>query len=261
VNKLYTAYKYLIYRFQSVDEHGVHSPFVFDLLLNVIYNKVKFYNYLKIEELRLKLLVSNQEVSITDMGAGSVKGLKKSRKVKEIAQNSAKSAKYAQLLFRIVNHFQPKTILELGTSLGISTSYLASVNSESNIFTIEGSEEIAEIAKNNFQELELTNIRSISGNFDSELPLLLERIETLDFVFFDGNHRKEPTLNYFEQCLKKATEKSVFVFDDIYWSKEMTEAWEEIKKNERVSVTIDLFFIGIVFFRKEQAKQHFVIKF
>jgi predicted O-methyltransferase YrrM len=141
------------------------------------------------------------------MGAGSVKGLKKSRKVKEIAQNSAKSAKYAQLLFRIVNHFQPKTILELGTSLGISTSYLASVNSESAVFTIEGSKEIAEIARNNFHELELTNIRSISGNFDSELPLMLERIETLDFVFFDGNHRKEPTLNYFEQCLKKATEK------------------------------------------------------
>ncbi len=261
MNKLYTAYKYLIYRFQSVDEHGVHSPFVFNLLLNVIYNKVKFYNYIKIEELRSKLLVSNQEINITDMGAGSTKGIKKARKVKEIALHSAKSAKYGQLLFRLVNHFQPKTILELGTSLGISTSYLASVNSESEIFTIEGSEEIAKIAKNNFQELELTNIRSISGNFDTELPILLDRIDTLDFVFFDGNHRKEPTLRYFEQCLSKATEKSVFVFDDIYWSKEMTEAWEEIKKNAAVSVSIDLFFIGIVFFRKEQAKQHFVIKF
>jgi predicted O-methyltransferase YrrM len=261
VSKLYTAYKYLIYRLKSVDEHGVHSPFVFELTTTVIYNKVKFYNFQKIEELRGKLLQSSREINLIDLGAGSAKSLKNKRKVSEIALHSAKSPKYAQLLFRLANYFQPKTILELGTSLGISTSYLASVNSESAVFTIEGSEEIAEIAKNNFQELELTNIRSISGNFDSELPLLLERIETLDFVFFDGNHRKEPTLNYFEQCLKKATEKSVFVFDDIYWSKEMTEAWEEIKKNERVSVTIDLFFIGIVFFRKEQAKQHFVIKF
>jgi predicted O-methyltransferase YrrM len=239
----------------------VHSPFVFELTTTVIYNKVKFYNFQKIEELRGKLLQSSREINLIDLGAGSAKSLKNKRKVSEIALHSAKSPKHAQLLFRLANYFQPKSILELGTSLGISTAYLASVNSESKVYTIEGSPEIAKIAKTNFQELELNNIESITGNFDTQLPELLKRLDHLDFVFFDGNHRKEPTLRYFNECLKKAGEMSVFIFDDIYWSKEMTEAWEEIKKNEKVTVSIDLFFIGIIFFRKEQAKQHFVIKF
>jgi predicted O-methyltransferase YrrM len=261
VKKLHLIINYLIYRKKSVSQHGVHSPFVFDLVLQTIYNRADFYAYKTIENLRTQLSFSDQKVSCIDLGAGSLVDNKRLRSVKELVTASAKSPKFAQLLFRLVDHFQPAVVLELGTSLGISTAYMASANSKIKVISIEGCPEIAAIAKQNFKKLELKNIEQSIGNFDTVLPDILKNIQQLDFVFFDGNHRKEATLNYFKQCLAKAHEESVFVVDDIYWSAEMKQAWEEIKNNENVTVTIDLFFMGIVFFRKEQVKQHFVIKF
>lgn len=251
----------MIYRIKSVNEHGVHSPFVYDLLLSTIYNRKPFYAYEEVENIRRNMLSSNQKISCIDLGAGSHIQNKVSKSVSEIAASASKPAKYAQLLFRLVNHFQPSTILELGTSLGISSAYMASVNSEARLITIEGCGEIATVAKQNFSKLKLKNIEQKIGNFDAVLPDVLKNIQQVDFVFFDGNHRKEPTLNYFKQCLEKAVETSVFIFDDIYWSPEMKEAWEEIKKHERVTVSLDLFYMGIVFFRKEQVKEHFVIRY
>ncbi len=239
----------------------MHSPFVYDLLLSTIYNKKNFYVYLQIEKLRTTLSLSNQKVVCVDLGAGSKVNNSSKKSVQTILSSAAKSPKYAQLLFRLVNHFQPATILELGTSLGISSAYMAAANSKSKLITIEGCEEVAKVAKESFQKLELKNIEQVVGNFDEVLPGVLKNINQLDFVFFDGNHRKAPTLKYFSQCLEKANEKSVFVFDDIYWSTEMKEAWEEIKNNEKVTVTLDLFFLGIVFFRKEQVKQNFIIRY
>lgn len=261
MQKLQLIYNYLIYRIKSVNEHGVHSPFVYDILLSTIYNKKNFYSYIQLEKLRNALSLSKGIVNCIDLGAGSKVNNSNTKSVQTILYTSSKPPKYAQLLFRLVNHFQPTTILELGTSFGISSGYMASANSKSKLITIEGCEEIANIAKANFQKLELKNVEQVVGNFDEVLPKVLKNIEQLDFVFFDGNHRKEPTLNYFSQCLEKANEKSVFIFDDIYWSAEMKEAWEEIKQNEKVTVTLDLFYMGIVFFRKEQVKEHFIISF
>jgi predicted O-methyltransferase YrrM len=185
------------------------------------------------------------------------------RTISEIAERSLKSEKYGQLLFRLVNHFKPNTILELGTSLGISTAYLASANPNSKVITIEGCPNIASEAKKNFEILGLKNIESVIGNFDSVLPAALCQLPTADckLVFFDGNHKKEPTLRYFNQCLELADNTSVFIFDDIHWSNEMEEAWEEIKSHPQVTVTIYLFFLGLVFFRKEQVKQNFIVRF
>lgn len=261
MKKVFLAVNYLTYRLKSTSEHGVHSPFVFDLVTNVIYNKVDFYVYKEIEAVRTHLLESEKTIEFEDLGAGSLKTQSKKRKIEEIAKYSVKPKKYSQLLFRLVNHFQPTQILELGTSLGITTSYLAKANSKGKIISVEGTKEIAAVAKENFTQLEIKNVEQIIGNFDNELPALLNKIEKLDFVFFDGNHRKDATLNYFYQCLEKANDKSVFVFDDIYWSSGMKQAWQEIKNNTKVTVTIDLFFMGIVFFRQEQVKQHFIIKY
>lgn len=261
MKKLHLVYNYLVYRLKSVNEHGVHSPFVFELLLNTIYNRKDYYSYTSIEKMRSRLLQSDDKLSCIDLGAGSLLQKSRSRSVKQLVATAAKPPKYAQLLFRLVNHFQPHEVLELGTSLGISTAYLASANSQIKVVTIEGCKEIAEKAKEGFAILKLKNIEQHVGNFDDLLPSIVSKKDKIDFVFFDGNHRKEPTLNYFKQCLCHAHEGSVFIFDDIYWSAEMKEAWEEIKMNEKVTVTLDLFYFGIVFFRKEQVKQHFIIKF
>jgi predicted O-methyltransferase YrrM len=258
---MFSAYNYLVYRFRATNEHGVHSPFVFDLLLSVIYNEHKYYSYEQCEQLRGRMLLSSETLSCIDLGAGSAYGTTIKRKVSQIARNSAKPPKFAQLLFRLVNHFQPESLLELGTSLGLSTAYMASAKKDCRITTMEGCPEIAAVALANFRELDLNNIELRTGNFDDLLPKFLSDQQVLPFVFFDGNHRKEATLSYFSQCLEKADAGSVFVFDDIYWSPEMKEAWELIKSHPKVTVTIDLFHLGIVFFRKEQAKQHFIIRF
>jgi len=255
MNKLRFLLKYLRYQLAAGNKHDVHSPFVFDLLTNVIEVNTPYYVYDKIEFLRTQLLASSKMIEVTDLGAG-VSG---KRKISDIAQRSAKPAKYGQLLFRMVNHFQPKNILELGTSLGISSLYLAGPSSEAKLVTVEGCPQIARAAGEHFKKFGATNIEVINGNFDEVLPGLNDK--KFDFIFFDGNHRKEPTIKYFEMCLAMAGDNAVFVFDDIHWSAEMEQAWEYIKAHKGVSVTIDLFFLGFVFFRKEQVREHFVLKF
>jgi predicted O-methyltransferase YrrM len=168
----------------------------------------------------------------------------------------------AQLLFRLVNHFQPATTLELGTSLGLTTAYLAAANSRQQVITFEGCPNTAAVARETFEKLELKNVRLVEGNLDQTLPATLAGLtKPVDFVFFDGNHRYEPTLRYFEQCLAKAHENSVFVLDDIHWSAEMEQAWEAIKAHSAVTVTVDLFYVGLVFFRKTQPRQDFWLRY
>lgn len=252
---------YVRYRLQAKTTHGTHSPFVFDLLKKVIYNPHSFYVYQEIEVRREELLNSKEYITCVDMGAGSSEDNQKTRGIRSIAKTSLKPAKYGQLLFRLVNYFQTKSALELGTSLGITTAYLCAAHSDCKVTTIEGCAEAALVAQKNWERLGYKNVTQCIGNFDDELPTVLREMTSLDFVFFDGNHRKEPTLKYFNQCMEKRNEKSVFVMDDIYWSPEMKEAWDTIKADERVTVTIDLFYVGLVFFRKGQAKQDFVIKY
>jgi predicted O-methyltransferase YrrM len=259
VKKLLFIYRYISHWLKATNENKINSPFVFNLVTNVIYVKEGYYSYKKIEKLRAQLLTSNNKISCTDMGAGSA--ITSNKTVGSIAKHSAKSPKQAQLLFRLVNFFQPETIIELGTSLGISTAYLAAANSKTPVITIEGCEDVAEIAKQNFKHLKLKNIEQLVGNFDEVFPKLLKNRKKIDLVYIDGNHRKQPTINYFKQCLEKVNEDSVLIFDDIYWSDDMMQAWEEIKNNAQVTLTIDLFYMGIVLFRKEQTKQHFMIRF
>jgi predicted O-methyltransferase YrrM len=261
VNKLKIIFKYIKYLIKSTNKHGAYSPFVSDLLQNVIYVKADYYSYKSVEKIREQLLDSDKEISYLEYGASANSGKIHTKKISDIVSSASKSPKYAQLLFRLVNYFQPKNILELGTSLGISALYMAKVNAVTPILTIEASKEIAAVAKNNFEQMQIKNINQTIGNFDEVLPEIVSKYSFLDFVFFDGNHQKKATLNYFDICLKKAHENSIFVFDDINWSDEMTEAWEEIKNHKEVIITIDLFFMGLVFFKKGHPKQHFIIRF
>jgi predicted O-methyltransferase YrrM len=256
------AFKFLRYYFTAANGkgHGIHSPFVFELVTKVLNDKTQYDAYKKIETQRNSLLSNETIIEVDDFGAGSVKGLKKKRVVQQIAASSLKPKKYAQLLFRVVHFFKAKEILELGTSLGITTSYLASANKEAKVTTLEGAASVAALAQQTFYELQLHNIEIITGNFDETLATASNK--QYDFIFIDGNHRKEPTLRYFQQLLSCVHNNSVIVFDDIHWSKEMEEAWEEIKNHSSVTLTVDLFFIGLVFFRKEQKeKEHFVVRF
>jgi predicted O-methyltransferase YrrM len=262
---LQLGFKYLSYRISAANGkgHGIHSPFVYKLVREVLNDQTFYPDYTTVEALRKQLKQDPRILEVEDFGAGSVKGHSRNRKVSAIAKTSLKPAKYGQLLYRLVRYFQPQTLLELGTSLGITTGYLAAANPQARLITMEGAEQIAAVARAQFQQLKLATIEQVTGNFDTTLPAFLEELkESLDFVFVDGNHQYEPTVRYFLQLLPHLHTGSVLVFDDIHWSAPMEEAWKEICAHESVRLSIDLFFIGLVFFRDEQKeKQHFTIRF
>lgn len=240
----------------------MHSPFVFDFILNVLNNKSNYQPQLEIEQLRNQLLKDKRIIEIEEMGAGSRIDSSKQRAVSQLARSALKSKRLAQVLFRLARHYQPKTIVELGTSLGITTCYLSKANPASSIITIEGNDATATIAKENFQKLGCANIQLLQGNFDNLLPNIMSQLPFIDLAYIDGNHRYEPTINYFRQFLSKTHNDAILVFDDIHWSAGMEKAWEEIKTHPSVQYTIDIFFLGFVFFRQEfKVKQNFLVRF
>jgi predicted O-methyltransferase YrrM len=258
------AGKYLNYyiKAQNGKGHGVHSPFVFDFIIHVLNDKKEYECYKQIEPLRQQLLHYNSIIEVEDFGAGSAVIPFKKRKVNAIARSSLKNRKFARLLYRIANYYKPQSIIELGTSFGITTSYIACADKNAEVNTFEGSKEIAKIARQNFERAELKNINLIEGNFDKTFEDTLATIKKVDLAFIDGNHHRDATLDYFLSLLKKSSTESIFIFDDIHWSSEMEEAWRQIQEHDSVTLTIDLFFIGLVFFNPDfKVKQHFTIRF
>ncbi len=256
--------KYLHYYIHAKNGkgHGIHSPFVFDFVIHVLNDKKKYDCYDKIEALRKELNYDDTVIEVEDFGAGSAVIPFKKRKISAIAKSSLKNKKFGQLLFRIAQYYKSKVIIELGTSLGITTSYLASAGKESTVYTFEGSEAIAGIALQNFAKAGLQNINLINGNFDKTFLAALNKLQNVDLAFIDGNHRKKPTLDYFFELQKKSTSDSIFIFDDIHWSGEMEDAWKQIQQDASITLTLDLFFIGIVFFNPDfKVKQHFTVRF
>ncbi len=197
-------------------------------------------------------------VFVQDFGTGQ----SGNRTVARIAETSLAQPKEAQLLFRIANRTHARNILELGTSLGITTAYLASHNSKCRVTTLEGSQEIANIAMDNWNKLNLQQqITPFTGNIDNTLALILKKQPRFDIIYFDANHSYEATIRYFKLCLPHKTQNSIFIFDDIYHSPQMYSAWQEIKQNNEVTATIDLYHLGLVFFNKHLIKHHYKMRF
>jgi predicted O-methyltransferase YrrM len=255
------AKDYLLHRLRAKSRHGLHSPFVYRLVDEVIYDLTNKDIYNEIENIRSRLLSDNQVITVTDLGAGSHVNNNRQKKVSDIAHNALKPPKLAQLLYRLVKDLQPRNIIELGTCLGITSLYLKNAASNARLYTLEGCPETAGVAAEVFKSSGTDDIKQVIGNFDDTLPNVIESLDQLDFVFVDGNHQKQATLNYFEWCLPKVHENTMLIFDDIYWSEGMKEAWSIIKSHPQVTVTVDLFWIGLVYFKPNQAKEDFRIRF
>lgn len=264
---------YLKFLWHSKNEHAVHSPFVFTLITKCFYDKKSKPEYSLLQKYRNALLKNKNNIEVTDFGAGSKVFKSNTRIIAQIAKTAGISHKRAKLLYRITHYFQPANILELGTSLGLATSALTLGNPKASIVTLEGCPTTMAIAKNQLAKLSsraesrnnINNIECITTEFSEYLTTHPDnyrdsQLTTQDLIYFDGNHSKTATLDYFELLLPTITNDSVWIFDDIHWSAEMEEAWEIIKKHPKVSVTIDTFQWGLVFFRREQPKEHFIIR-
>lgn len=259
MNRFRISYKYILHFLSAHNTRGfgVHSPFMFQFTRFVLCERHAYYIFEPIEILRNRLKKDNRILNIKDFGTGN----DRRKTVAVIAKCSLKPAKEGQLLFRICNYLKAQYVLELGTSLGITTAYLASPSTDIKCVSLEGCPEIAQVARENFEKLELKNIEVVVGNIDITLKQVLNESTQLDFVFIDANHRSEAVLNYFEQCLCQVQKDTVLVIDDIYWSADMERAWQSVKSHPRVTSTIDLFSMGIVFFNPDLNKKHYKMRY
>ena len=278
---LFQLKSYLNFLLKSQNQHGLHSPFVYDLVTKCFYDKSDHDGYELIKNYRNDLLRNKELIEITDFGAGSRVFKSNERPVFSIAKNAGITLHRAKLLFRLTNYLNISNALELGTSLGIASSAIAA-NKKTSLITIEGCPETSKIARQQFKKYDLNNIQLMHAQFETAISQLKSDLNNkqqttnnrqsltpnselripskFDLIYFDGNHQKEATLKYFEKLLPTAHNDSVFIFDDIHWSAGMEDAWEEIKKHPKVNVTIDTFQWGLVFFRQEQVKQDFFIR-
>ncbi|WP_460219722.1 O-methyltransferase [Psychroserpens sp. MEBiC05023] len=255
---MFQSIEYIKFLLKSTNQHGVHSPFVYNLVTKCFYDNTNHDTYSVLENYRSSLLSKKETIVVTDLGSGSQVFKSNKRSISSIAKISGSSKKRAQLLFRLVKYLEPKLTLELGTSLGIATHAMALGNKNNKILSIEGCPKISEVARQQFLKFNIENITIKTGEFESILKTL--KGNNYDLIFFDGNHNKTATLNYFNILVNHIHNDTVFIFDDIHWSKDMLDTWKYIKSHSKVTVTIDTFFWGFVFFRKEQAKENFTIR-
>jgi predicted O-methyltransferase YrrM len=252
---------YLKHLKNAKTRHGVHSPFVYHLIDQVIYDFKNNTDYISIENLRQKLLKDERQITVTDLGAGSHINNNTQKQIKQIAKNALKPKKLAQLIYRLVKEAKPKNVIEFGTCLGLTTAYISKAAPNATITTMEGCPQTANVASENLKVLNAENVEIKVGDFNDNLPYILKEEAEIDFVFIDGNHQEKATINYFETLLPKVHENTMIIFDDIYWSRGMQNAWKKIKQHPQVTLTIDLFWIGLIFFKTDRKKEHFKVRF
>lgn len=258
---MHTAKQYLKYVLKAKTAHGVHSPFVYDFITQVLQPDKHYYAYPKLEHWRNKILNDSREIEITDYGAGSRKFTSNKRVIGKMAETAGTPLKYLRLFYRMMNHYQIKNVLELGTSCGITTGYLSTAAPSAQIDSVEGCPQTHSVAREFLYRLNVKNANLICGEFDEVLHSNAMQDKTYDFIFIDGNHREESTVRYFNILLNHAHAHTFFVFDDIHWSVEMTRAWETVKSSSRVYLTFDLYKMGIALIDPKFKKQHFQLKF
>lgn len=260
---LFRALRYLKYLIFSRHRngHGIHSPFVFNLVSNIFRNKTEPNIVCSIEKIRKRLLVDPRSIRVIDLGAGSKKMKTSLRKVSDITRYSAIPGKYGIMLSNMAKAFGNPVILEFGTSMGISTMYMAASNPDAEVITIEGCTATSEIASDNFKVAGFKNIRVINGSFDDILPEIRSEKICPGLIFIDGNHRKGPVISYFNQVADMSDNNSVVIIDDINSSRDMAEAWCEIKNHKNVTLSVDIFRMGVIFFRKGMDHFDYVVRY
>jgi len=252
---------YLSHWLHEVNSHSLQSPFIYNLYTKFIQKDFNKGQFNAIEKTRLKLLNENFLVAPANYGATSlVHPNVHKTKASTIAKKGLTAAKVSRLLARLIAFNDSKNIVELGTAFGLNALYMAQAEN-TNVVTFEGSKDIANVALTNFEYHAKNNIKLILGNIDKTLPVFLDARISVDFAYIDANHRYEPTIRYFEAIIKRMHKDSIVVLDDIYWSKEMTQAWEEIKAHPEVTHSIDLFSVGVVFFKPDLVKTHYRLMF
>lgn len=252
--------RYISFRRHCSKRHGfgVHSPYVFDLLTKVIEPDER-QNFVFFDIANYRRMLKNHGGIINREPVNGEPQTPIS--VRSLAKQAAVPAHLGRLLYRLCQHVQPKNVVELGTSLGVSTLYLATGASKGMVHSIEADSQVLSVTEEGFKIFKCSNIRIYKGTFAQQLPPLLKQLKQVDMVFVDGHHQGEALLNYLDMIIPCTTDTSMVIIDDIRWSDDMEEAWRKACADERVSISIDLFRCGLLLFRKGIVKQHFNLRY
>ncbi len=237
---IYQIRHYLKFLLKSTNQHGVHSPFVYQLVTKCFYDQSNFQEYTKIEDYRKALLKNKTQL------------------ISHIAKPERISKFQTKLLFRLVKYLDCNSILEIGASLGLSAQAMSLGNPKGQITIIGNCPDISQFSKDNFKQQKLNNIQVGSGDFTKMIQD--QKSNTYDLVLFNHQHLKEATLQSFESLLPTIHNDTVFIFNNIYRSKSITESWINISQHPKVTVSIDCYHLGMIFFRSEQQKERFTIR-
>lgn len=261
MNALQEAFHYLIHFCAAKKRHGIHSPLVYTLSDSVFSFKNTNAHFSELLDLKKEWLQNKDILEIQDFGAGTrvAKGQNK-RTISEIARVSTADQKQAQALYHLVNFLKPKAILELGTNLGWTSFHMAKAAPESQVVSIEGSKSLHDFAELHRKKLKLDNLNFVCSEFGQLLSTPNWTQLKFDLVYMDGNHRKDPTLSYCKLLEPYLSDNAVIVIDDIYWSKEMTEVWNNLRVQDKYPLTIDCFYFGLLFLEKRNQKEHFRLR-
>ena len=243
---------------KSKNQHGIHSPFVYDLVTKCFYDSKKQGAYKTLRAYRNKTIQHKKIIPITDFGSNYRVFKSKERKVSTVTKNAKITLKKQKLLYRVISYFKPDTILELGTSIGLGTIAMSIANPSSKLITMEECPNTSKLAQHYFNEFGLKNIYLKNSTVEDFFKI--KSSIKYDIVFINENHNKEDIINYFNILSDKINNDSILIFDGIYWNIKMTEAWNQIKGNPKVTLSIDTYYWGFIFFRIEQEKQHFTIR-
>lgn len=246
---LYQIYSFLNHYFKADTSFSIHSPFLYEISEEILSSTKHYYAFDHLDALRKYLLKDNTPIDRVDLGAGSKK--RKAQTIADVTRTSVSSDWQLKILFHLILHFKPDYILELGTSVGLSTAYMAMAHEHSRVISIEGDPALAQIARDNLDKLGISNVEIITGNFDEVLPSVLANNPPIGLSFIDGNHSKIPTLKYLDDILKNTADDGIIIMDDIHWSEGMAEAWEQAIHRTGLNATIDLYFFGLLLKNKD----------
>ncbi len=225
--------------------YDLHGPTAYQFAVRILEDRRHYYRFEEIEKLRKTLLQAKEVVPPSDWGAGSKK---RGHTLADIVRHSACSPALGRMLFKTSLLYRPQTLLELGSSLGLSALYLSGGALQARFRGIEGHPYLCRKAEEHLKQFNTPDARVLCGAFRQKLPEVLKELGQVDLVYFDGDHRHEATLELFRTVLPHRSENAVFVFDDIHWSKGMSRAWEEIRHQPEVKLSIDIWRAGFLFF-------------
>lgn len=242
-----------------MDDHSLQSPFVFDIYREALFpSRRKKIIDASIEKLRKKLLFETRSIGANTKGSGSSISKNNAMKLNKIARSGISSRRQSEILVNLAETLGCKTVLELGTSLGLNAMYLAKSKEISQVVTVEGNDRLALEANKHFEEAQIANIKVVASDIDDFWDMNTRKF---DMVYIDANHTFEATVRYFEKSLSILSGQGVIVIDDINWSPDMSKAWTFIVSNFENNITIENSKIGIVFVHKLPKTAHYILRF